>query len=47
MSGVSTNAPLASKHLFLHQVATEPIGTKVRFLCWWVELAGVAFVVDC
>ena len=40
MSGVSTNAPVPSKHLFLHEVAKEPIGTKVRFLCWYAEFSG-------
>lgn len=40
-----SSTPVASKHLFLHQVATEPIGTKIRFLCWWVESAAVGLAV--
>jgi hypothetical protein len=40
MSGVSTNAPVPSKHLFLHEVTKEAIGTKVRFLCWYAECSG-------
>jgi len=37
MADTGSNTPIASKHIFLHQLSEQRVNTKVRFLCCIIE----------